>query len=347
MSRDSHPDSAERLAELHARLIDAVAELTHSAAWQRMLQTAARFPTYSPSNVLLISMQRPDATRVAGLRTWNRLGRHVVKGEHGIAILAPCTYPPRREQTAPPTPGGPLEPAPAAAPESTDPTMERVPTPGRQLRGFKIVHVFDVTQTDGTPLPDVTPRLLTGQSPTHLWDHLATQIAGAGMRLETGPCPPGVNGYTDPRDHVVRVADTLDPAQAVKTLAHELGHIRADHLHRFPDYGIDPRCRGVAEVQAESIAYLVTATAGLDSLAYTVPYVANWSGGDLETLRASASTVVRTSQMICRELEAAVAQESGHGALARRPSDRTAASEAAPTPAVRQAVSVRASTLTP
>ena len=346
MSRDSHPDSAERLAELHDRLIDAVAELTDSAAWQRMLQTAATFPTYSPSNVLLISMQRPDATRVAGLRTWNRLGRNVVKGEHGIAILAPCTYPPGRERPAAATPGGPLEPAPAVTPVATEAQSEPVPMPGRQLRGFRIVHVFDVTQTDGATLPDVAPTLLAGQSPAHLWDHLAAQVAGAGMRLETGPCPPGVNGYTDPRDHVVRVADTLEPAQAVKTLAHELGHIRADHLRRLPDYGLDPRCRGIAEVEAESVAYLVTATAGLDSLAYTVPYVANWSGGDVETLRASASTVVRTSQVICRELEGAVTRAVGSAPEIRSTVERAAARDTSAVPTSNRTVSAPASTLT-
>lgn len=345
MARDSRPDSAQRLTELHDRLIDAVAELTDSTAWQRMLQTAARFPTYSPSNVLLVTMQRPDATRVAGLRTWNRLGRHVIKGEHGIAILAPCTYPPRRDEqdTASPPAAGP-EPAPITASPSTNTDTSEPPAPGRQLRGFRVVHVFDVTQTDGAPLPDVTPTLLTGQSPARLWEQLAAQVADAEMRLETGPCPPGVNGYTAARERAVRVSDTLDPAQAVKTLAHEVGHIRADHSRRFPDYGLDQGCRGIAEVEAESIAYLVTAVAGLDSLPYTVPYVASWSGGDVEVLKASATAVVRTSQAICRDLEEARTSGAGSTPGTGRWSGRSARDAAQPT--AHRAVPAPTSTLT-
>ena len=86
------PSTEEKLNALHAQLVDAVAELVHSEKWARMLAVAAKFTTYSPSNVLLIAVQRPDATRVAGIRTWNSLGRRVSKGEHGIAILAPCVY---------------------------------------------------------------------------------------------------------------------------------------------------------------------------------------------------------------------------------------------------------------
>ena len=83
------PSTEEKLTALHTQLVDAVAELRQSDNWAQMLAVAARFTTYSPSNVLLIAVQRPDATQVAGIRTWNSLGRHVVKGEHGIAILAP------------------------------------------------------------------------------------------------------------------------------------------------------------------------------------------------------------------------------------------------------------------
>jgi len=85
-------DSTDRLAAIHAQLTRAVEDLAGSDAWRKMLAVAARFPTYSPSNVLLIALQRPDATRVAGLRMWNSMGRRVLKGEKGIAILAPCLY---------------------------------------------------------------------------------------------------------------------------------------------------------------------------------------------------------------------------------------------------------------
>ena len=92
MPRRSASRREDPLARAHQQLTAAVDALVHGHNWQQMLQVAARFPRYSPNNVLLITAQRPDATRVAGYRTWTTLGRHVKKGEHGIAILAPCTY---------------------------------------------------------------------------------------------------------------------------------------------------------------------------------------------------------------------------------------------------------------
>jgi len=239
-----------------------------------MLRVAARFRDYSPSNVLLIAAQRPDATRVGGIRTWNSLGRHVLKGEHGIAILAPCVYRTRDDDAGPredvadvAAPGN--EPQPSArAPQGDEETAAR-----RVLRGFKIVHVFDISQTDGQPLPTVDPTHLDGDAPQPLMEHLTALTAEAGYRLERGPCR-GANGYTDFATRVVRVIDTASPAQFVKTLAHELGHIRADHEHRFTNYTTSLRCRGQVEIEAESIAYLVTARAGLDASAYSVPHLA-------------------------------------------------------------------------
>ena len=154
-----------------------------------MLRVAARFYDYSPSNVLLIAAQRPDATRVGGIRTWNSLGRHVLKGEHGIAILAPCIYRtpdddagPREGVTDVAAPGNQPQPL-AREPQGDEETAAR-----RVLRGFKVVHVFDVTQTDGNPLPDVGPELLRGDAPQQLWDHLAALVTSDGYRLERGPC---------------------------------------------------------------------------------------------------------------------------------------------------------------
>ncbi|WP_448060611.1 ArdC-like ssDNA-binding domain-containing protein [Cellulomonas hominis] len=261
----------------------------------------------SPSNILLIGMQRPDATRVAGFRTWQSLGRHVNKGEHGIAILAPCIY--RADNGGPqaetPTPGRGADPA---ATSEADPSTRRI------LRGFKIVHVFDISQTDGEPLPDGEPTRLDGDAPQPLVDHLIALTAEAGYQLERGPCR-GANGCTDFATHVVRVIDTASPAQFVKTLAHELGHIRADHGHRFTDYATSAACRGHAEVEAESIAYLVMAQAGLDASCYSVPYLAGWSGGDVELLRESMTHVVAVSRAIALPAEGHPAAE----ATANRP----------------------------
>ena len=290
------PTPAEKLAALHDKLIAAVEELTTSPAWLRMLQVAARFPDYSPSNVLLIAVQQPEATRVAGLRTWNSLGRRVRKGEHGIAILAPCVY--RQRDVEGPTPA---RAAPEAAQLVENGADARAgfddATTRRELRGFRVVHVFDVTQTEGEPLPEVAPELLVGPAPDHLWERLAGLAEADGYRIERGPCG-GANGYTSFAQRSVRIRNDVDPAQAVKTLAHEIGHIRADHENRFPDYATDRTCRGEAEIEAESVAYIVTSAAGLESPSYSVPYIAAWLPDDATGIRHTAAQVLGTARQI-------------------------------------------------
>ncbi|MHB2023411.1 MAG: ArdC-like ssDNA-binding domain-containing protein [Mycobacteriales bacterium] len=263
----------DRLTEAHQRLQAALAGLTESDAWQRMLTVAARFHSYSPNNILLIGVQRPDATRVAGYRRWVELGRHVRKGEKGIGILAPVSY---RADPADPD----IDPA-------DDVTRPRV------LRGFRVVHVFDISQTDGAELPELRPRLITGEAPVGLWDELALQVAGAGFSLRRADTRPA-NGYTDHAARVVAVHDALSEGHAVKTLAHELGHC----LLHGPLAAPEGLTREQAEVEAESVAYVVTAAAGLDSIGYTLPYVAGWAGGNCELVRRSAERVLGCSRAI-------------------------------------------------
>lgn len=287
------PSTEEKLLALHTQLVDAVADLVHSDKWAQMLAVAARFTEYSPSNVLLIAAQRPDATRVAGIRTWNGLGRRVTKGEHGIAILAPCVY--RADGQA-------GEGQEQTSTERVAGRSDEMP-PQRELHGFRVVHVFDVTQTEGRPLPDVRPELLTGVAPAGIWDQLVALTANAGYQLERQKCTEGINGWTAPQDKIVVVEETLEPAQAAKTLAHELGHIRANHVGRFPEYAIDHACRGAAEVEAESIAYVITSHLGMNPDAYSVPYVAGWAE-DLDVLRHHMSTVVTVAQGLLSDLDA-------------------------------------------
>ena len=278
----------DQLTDIHDKLTTAVADLANSDAWQHMLHIAAHMPAYSLNNILLVAVQRPDATAVAGYRAWRSAGRQVRKGEKGIAILAPCLDKPDQAQP------GAVDPAVADAAAGAG--------PARVLRGFRVVHVFDLSQTEGPDLPD-DPQLLTGPAPEHLWDRLAGLVADDGFTLERGDCH-GANGYTDFRNRIVRVRDDVDPAQAVKTLAHELGHIRADHENRFADqYRTSPRCRGQAEVEAESIAHLVTSAAGLDTGAYSVPYLAGWSGDDPAALRTAASRVVDVASRISAQFD--------------------------------------------
>ena len=160
----------------------------------------------------------------------------------------------------------------------------------------------------GDPLPDVAPALLTGQAPAGLWDDLASQVAGHGYTLERGDCS-GANGYTDPARRVVKVRDDVDDAQAVKTLAHELGHLECGHVQDLSTY---LTCRGRCEVEAESVAYVVAAAHGLDASGYTFAYVAGWAGTDLTCVRQAAETVTKAARTIlagCSNADTATAPD--------------------------------------
>ena len=267
-------DRADRLASAHADLVAAVESLTSGDDWRRMLEVSARLHHYSANNCFLIMMQAPDATRVAGYKTWQSLGRQVRKGERGIRILAPCKF--RRTWT-------------------DEETGEELSMTG--VRGFTTVSVFDVAQTDGDELPDVGPHLLEGDAVGGLWDALGAQVKAAGYTLERGNCL-GANGRTDHSVRTVRVRDDVSDAQATKTLAHELAHVL---LH--PDTSDYFRCRGRSEVEAESVAFLVCQAAGLTTDGYSFPYVAGWADGEVKVIQDTAERVITTARAILAQLE--------------------------------------------
>lgn len=257
--------TTDRLERAHDVLTRAVEELVSGEDWAAMLATAGRFHRYSANNVLLIHLQCPQATRVAGYRSWQRLGRQVRRGEKGIAILAPVVY--RRRSV-----------------DDVDP--EAVVG---VLSGFRVAFVFDISQTEGEPLPKLPIVPLSGDAPGAVWDLLADQVRAAGFELVRDDCGPA-NGMTDYLARRVSVAPHLEPAMATKTLAHELAHVS---LHD----GL-AGCRGVAEVEAESVAYLVTDAAGLDSASYSFPYVAMWARGEIRIVLDAAERAIRTARAI-------------------------------------------------
>ena len=273
------PSTSDKVLALHEQLTTQIEALVTGDDWAAFLAVASRFHTYSPNNVLLILLQRPHATRVAGYRAWQRLGRQVNKGAKGIAILAPCVYRKRAVDEA----------------EAADkPGLARV------LRGFTVVHVFDEADTIGEPLPDVRPVLLDGDA--SLWDALATQVAAAGYSVSRGDCAPA-NGYTRFSDHAVVVEQSLGGRQADKTLCHELGHVL---LHDASRIATD---RDLAEIEAESVAYIVCNALGVETASYSLPYVANWARGDVDKVRATAERVVRTAQAVLAAMEPRAAHD--------------------------------------
>jgi hypothetical protein len=275
-------DLAAREAKLEAvqqQLTASVSALVTGEDWKRALEFAARFRSRSFNNTMLIHVQHhaafqqgrvPEAmpTYVAGFRQWLSLNRHVVKGQSGYAILAPVTA-----RFASSTPG-------------TDESWRRLgrgeePGSGEVVRsrlvGLRPAHVWDICQTDGDPIPRPPhPSLLEGQAPDGLCDGLADQVIAQGFELRLvsdAAAIGGANGLTDYTTHEVSVRMDMDDAARVKTLAHELGHVML-HGPGNADAGMH---RGIAEVEAESVALMVGAAHGLDTSSYTVPYVSSWA----------------------------------------------------------------------
>ncbi|MBB5429937.1 ArdC-like ssDNA-binding domain-containing protein [Nocardiopsis composta] len=246
-----------------------------------MITRRAWLRRYSINNTMLILLQRPDATDVRPIKEWNKAGRRVRKGERGIRILAPCRY--------------------RARDDDGNPVTDDDGAPLYRVRTFKVVSVFDVSQTDGDPLPEpetgLVPAELRGAAPEHLWSGIADQISEQGYTVERGDCG-SAYGFTDFPDRCVRVRDAVDDAQAAKTLIHELAHILCGHEERITTVP-----RTVLEVEAESVACIVAAVAGLDSLPYSVPYVAGWAD-DVDTARQSAERVAAVADAIITRLQA-------------------------------------------
>ena len=239
-----------------ASLHDHVKNLATSDAWKNALTFVSKFHQYSFGNRILIQLQRPDATYVAGFKRWIELGRAVRKGEKGIAILRPNTY--------------------TVEKEDEHGNKERRPV----IKGFGVVHVFDVAQTEGDDLPlDVlTPKLLADHDDAEridmLDDLLVIHAKSRGFEVEIGPTLPA-HGWTNMEDHTIRIGEHCSNLQRLKTLAHELGHVIAKHSK---DDGFDYHaCRGQAECEAESVAYIVMTALGFDTGEYTFAYVAHWN----------------------------------------------------------------------
>ena len=256
-------------------LATAIDDVRASEDFRQFLEVQARFHRYSWHNTLLIASQRPDATQVAGYRTWQSLGRQVRTGERGLMILAPCTY--RREAQPKDTTEGDTE------------TIEGI--------YFRVVHVFDVAQTDGEALPSVEVPTVQAVADGLLSDLL--RVADArGIRVNFGPLPSGAFGAS--KRGAIDIDNQHPTGQQAKTLAHELAHER---LHWDND---GPLTRSIAELEAESVAYVVCTHFGLDVEVRSSRYIALWQG-DSKALRASLERIATTARDIIDAVESAKA----------------------------------------
>ncbi len=220
-----------------------------SEAFGAYLHTLARFHSYSANNVVLIHLQRPDATRVAGYRKWQELGRQVKKGEKGIRIFVP--YRSR-----------------AKNPDELESEEEEHSS---RVYGFGVGTVFDVAQTEGKSLPEpplTEPVEGASEVGMRLFVDLLDYLDGHGIPVRREPLP-YANGYFEPLRRIIGVDTGIDGDQATKTLAHETAHMVAGHT-----LGMDHR---EVETVAESAAFVVLVHYALDTRGYSFPYVARWA----------------------------------------------------------------------
>jgi antirestriction protein ArdC len=258
MSSPTKPNKALEL--LH----EGVTQLLESENWKAALAFKAKLYSYSFNNCWLIWLQCPHASMVAGYHRWQELGRQVRKGEKGIAILAPLT---RKVKD--------------------DEGEEKA----RVIFGFKTAYVFDVTQTDGEPLPDVSPKLLTDDSP-EIREHIArfeSFAAAHGHPVERKDLG-GAKGSYNFLSRKITLRPDLPPLQTLKTLIHELAHAILHGAER-PDPVPEPRSRlrvkdNLLELEAESCAFIVCHSLGLDTSAYSFSYLAHWTDDASELLPA-------------------------------------------------------------
>lgn len=287
----------QKLQDLHAQLATQVQSLTSGDQWKRYLRAAATFRDYSLNNLLLIVAQRPDATHVAGYGAWQKLGRQVRKGEKGIQIIAPIMRrtPHKELEREPSEDDRPVHEHHSATAEERDDAKTTVPVQ-KQVTRFRVTHVFDISQTDGDALPDPPASVpLTGDVAANLWSDLEQVATTNGWKVDREPIENEASGRTYFADRLIRVRPDLSPAQSVKTFAHELGHALLEHQS-----GVH---RGLAEVEAESVAYVVMAAHGIDAGSFSFPYIAGWGSGNgqqdaAEIVRATADRVLTTARTI-------------------------------------------------
>lgn len=282
----SFGDKTTRIEDIRREIDTAIANLNSAEAWSEYLEYASRFHNYSLTNTLLILMQRPDATRVGGLKKlWNPLGRDIIAGQKAIWINAP-RFKKKKYITGDPT-----------APDADEEVMV----------GFKPVPVFDIAQTHGAPLPErpeISYTRTTGDAPQEMHDELAKQIADHGFTLEYRELPEdGAEGYTDFSAKKVVVSTRWSNAHQAMVAAHELAHIQLEHGKQATDYHQGPGGqRPTMEVEAESVAYVIGRHFGLSPGGSSFGYISGWAHGDPEKVRKTAERVIKASNGILGKL---------------------------------------------
>ena len=289
---------ADKLKEITDRLEQGIKELFDCDRYKEYLRVMSKFHNYSFNNTLLIAMQKPDASLVAGFQSWkNNFKRNVVKGEKGIKILAPSPFKIKQEM------------------EKIDPATQKpvIGADGKPVKeekeitipAFKVVSVFDVSQTEGKELPDIAVDMLTGD---------VERFKDVFAALEkTSPVPIGFekiegnsHGYYHLEEKRIAIDEGMSELQTIKTAIHGIAHAKLHDIdpNAPKEEQADRPDRRTREVQAESVAYAVCQHYGLDTSDYSFGYVAGWSSGrELDELKSSLETIRSTAAEIINSID--------------------------------------------
>ena len=277
----------ERMQEITQRLEQGVKEIFTSEMYMEYLKTMSKFHNYSFNNTMLIHMQKPDATLVAGYQAWQKkFKRQVKRGEKGIQIIAPA---PIRER----------EEVEKIDPETQEPVLKSDGTPETEevvytIPRFRVMTVFDVSQTYGEPLPEIeTPELMGNVENYDTFLQAVREVSPVPIRFDN--IESGAKGYYSSADKEIVIQEGMSERQTMKTGIHETVHAKLHDRDVMEELG-EKKSQMTKEVEAESTAYVVCQYFGLDTSDYSFPYIAGWSSGmEMRELRASMDTIRRTA----------------------------------------------------
>lgn len=285
----------QRVQELTDKLEQGLQDLFNSDSYRNYLSTMSKFHNYSFNNTLLIAMQKPDATLVAGYKAWQKnFERHVNKGEKAIRILAPAPYKIKEERDK-------------IDPVTQELLLDKDGNPQKEeveitIPAFRAVSVFDVAQTDGKPIPELAAKELLSDVEGYQ-DMIRAVEAISPVPIELEEIAGDSKGYYDREAKRIAVQENMSESQTLKTMIHEVAHSKLHSKEVEQDEQMK-KDRNTKEVEAESIAYTVCQHFGIDTSDYSFGYIAGWSSGrDTKELRSSMDTIRRTASELITGIE--------------------------------------------
>lgn len=286
----------QRVKEITDKLEEGLKELFESEKYKSYLNTMSKFHNYSFNNTLLIAIQKPDATLVAGYKAWQKnFDRHVNKGEKAIRILAPAPYKIKEERDK-------LDPVTGELlfDENGMPQKENVEI---IIPAFRAVSVFDLSQTIGKPIPELeTAELL--QTVEGYEDFVKALMEVAPVPIGFEDIPGESKGYFHTEEKRIAIQENMSESQTLKTMVHEVAHSMLHNKEINKDIDAPVKDRNTKEVEAESVAYTVCQHFGIDTSDYSFGYIAGWSSGkEMTELKASLDTIRRTASELITGIE--------------------------------------------